>query len=167
MVWKVYISFYVWQNDTQSTIDRHCILPLLCTEYDTFFLPTDIRHTVRWHASFNKRVCYNCISININASLIQRWPAMLTWMRIYQQSILDKNIMCEPTKTTSLLALQSFVRRAEVSCWSKIIWIIYPKNGTGYSFECTCSLNILLNAKKKLLIAVDYIRSCHTIILLF
>ena len=104
MAWRVSISFSVWQNGTQSTIYRRWFLPSLFQAHDIFFLTTYILQTVKWNASVNKRVCYSWINRNINATLIQRWNVMSTWMLIPKQSILNPNITHEPTKNTSILA---------------------------------------------------------------
>ena len=111
MVWRVSISFYVWHNGTQYTIDRRRFLLSLCQAHDTFFLTTDILHNVKLHASLNKRVFYSWINKKLNASLIQRWPVMSTWMCIPKKYILNHNITYETTKNTSLLSFESFVRR--------------------------------------------------------
>ena len=105
MVWSVSISLSVWHNGTQSTIDRRFFLTSICQAHENNFLPTDILHNFKFYASVKKRVCYSFINRNINATLIQCWPIMWTWMLVPNQSILNQNITYEPTKTTSLLAL--------------------------------------------------------------
>ena len=104
MAWRVSISFSVWQNGTQSTIDRCCFLPSLYHAHDKFLLPNNILHIIKWYVSVNKRVCCSWININVNATFIQRWPVWLMLMLIYKQYILNQNITYEPTKSTSLLA---------------------------------------------------------------
>ena len=37
MAWMVSISFSVWQDGTQFTIDKRCFIPSSCQAHDTFF----------------------------------------------------------------------------------------------------------------------------------
>ena len=142
----------------QNDVYKSC--SLIWLTYSSYIMLNDMQ-------VLKKRVCYSLINRNLNASLIQCWPVISAWIHIPKLSILNHNIMYEPTKTTSLLAFLSFVIMAEGYCWYKRIWIIKSMNGTGYYFEDTCSSNSPLNAKDKLCITVDYIRSCHTSILFF
>ena len=54
MSWRVSISFYVWQNGTKSTFDRHWFLPYLCHAHDNVFWHTNILHIFKWHTNVSK-----------------------------------------------------------------------------------------------------------------